>query len=190
MNWLKYPIAPLITMLSYRNNKPPKVETLAATTSETRECAELDVGSGHCLHDSRLKSQAPNFSGKIERRLLLHHAEASLHSDLRYLHRNGAEDLSVVSLARGSTEKQMRPRSTPGCFFCPAKPAARLAIGGVFLENFQRTAGRNVPGETTSTRMPVSAYRGPGPEQSFPAPLWPTRRKRFASAAFGPHRRR
>src|ERR1700730_5747938 len=41
-NWPKYPIAPLITMLSYPNRKPPRVATLAAMKRGARERAGLD----------------------------------------------------------------------------------------------------------------------------------------------------
>src|ERR1700683_2802964 len=39
-SWLKYPMAPLMTMLSYPKSRPPSVETVAARVRGAREWAE------------------------------------------------------------------------------------------------------------------------------------------------------
>src|SRR5260370_20937106 len=82
-SWPKYPIAPLITMLSYPNRKPPRVETLAATTRGARECAGLDgwfrllasVSSGIRLRTILLA----RFEDRLRRQ---HKAESVRHSSM------------------------------------------------------------------------------------------------------------
>jgi ribosomal protein S12 methylthiotransferase accessory factor YcaO len=56
-------------MLSYPNNKPPRVETLAAMTSGIRECVELDAGFRLFVSRARGREVSAELLGKFERPL-------------------------------------------------------------------------------------------------------------------------